>query len=71
MLNANINIIVVDDHSLVIEGMKSILSTIDGVALAATANNAFEAMAALRTGPVDVNFVPKLKRNSRRCMYWV
>jgi len=57
MNNTTVNILVVDDHSMVIEGMKAILSKIPSVTLAATAVNAFEAIAALRGHPVDVAFV--------------
>ncbi len=52
-----INILVVDDHSMVIEGMKAILSKIRSVSLAATASNAIEAIAALRTHTIDVAFL--------------
>lgn len=57
MNNITVNILVVDDHSMVIEGMKAILSKIPAVTLAATACNAFEAIAALRNHPVDVAFL--------------
>lgn len=57
MNNTTINILVVDDHSMVIEGMKAILSQIATVSLVATACNAFEAIAALRNHPVDVAFL--------------
>lgn len=52
-----INILVVDDHSMVIEGMKAILSKIPSVSLAATASNAIEAVTSLRTHKVDVAFL--------------
>ena len=54
---AAINILVVDDHSMVIEGMKAILARIPSVALVTTAGNAIEAIAALRTNKVDVAFL--------------
>jgi len=57
MNKPTVNILVVDDHSMVIEGMKAILAKIPAVTLAATANNAFEAMAVLRVHPVDVAFL--------------
>ena len=57
MNNTSVNILVVDDHSMVIEGMKAILSKISSVTLAATACNAFEAIAALRNHPIDVAFL--------------
>jgi DNA-binding NarL/FixJ family response regulator len=57
MTSGKINILLVDDHSMVIEGMKSILTQIPGVQVKATASNAFEAIAALRQHAVDVAFV--------------
>jgi two-component system, NarL family, nitrate/nitrite response regulator NarL len=52
-----INILLVDDHSMVIEGMKSILAQIPLVQVKATAGNAFEAIAALRENSITVAFV--------------
>jgi DNA-binding NarL/FixJ family response regulator len=52
-----INILLVDDHSMVIEGMKSILAKIAEVQLQATAGNAFEAIAALRLHNITIAFV--------------
>lgn len=52
-----INILVVDDHSMVVEGMKNILSLIPNVHLEATANNAFEAMEILEKQVIDLVFL--------------
>jgi two-component system, NarL family, nitrate/nitrite response regulator NarL len=51
------NILLVDDHSMVIEGMKSILAQIPSVQVKATAANAFEAIAALRQNDITIAFV--------------
>ena len=52
-----IKILVVDDHPMVLEGMKSMLGNISFVHLAAMASNAFDAMDVLRTTAVDVAIV--------------
>jgi two-component system, NarL family, nitrate/nitrite response regulator NarL len=57
MSSEKINILLVDDHSMVIEGMKSILAQIPLVQVKATAGNAFEAIAALRENNIAVAFV--------------
>ena len=57
MKHERINILLVDDHNMVIEGMKHILALIDKVQVKATAGNAFEAMAALREKDIDIAFV--------------
>jgi DNA-binding NarL/FixJ family response regulator len=57
MTTGKINILLIDDHSMVIEGMKSILSQIPEVLVKATAVNAFEAIAALRQNDIDIAFV--------------
>jgi two-component system, NarL family, nitrate/nitrite response regulator NarL len=57
MATEKINILLVDDHSMVIEGMKSILSQIPSVQVRATAGNAFEAIATLRENNIAVAFV--------------
>ena len=57
MKNNIIKILVVDDHSMVIEGMRAILEKIPLVKLSATANNAIEAVATLREHLVDIAFV--------------
>lgn len=57
MSTEKINILLVDDHSMVIEGMKSILALMPSVQVKATAGNAFEAIAALRENIIDIAFV--------------
>lgn len=57
MSEKKINILLVDDHSMVIEGMKSILAQIPLVEVSAAAGSAFEALAALNENVVDVAFV--------------
>ncbi|MEP7169245.1 MAG: response regulator transcription factor [Bacteroidota bacterium] len=57
MTNSIVKILVVDDHSMVIEGMKAILEKIPFVQLVATASNAIEAIATMRTNTVDIAFV--------------
>lgn len=57
MENKKINILLVDDHSMVIEGMKAILARIPYVQITAAAVNALEAIAELRKQPVDLAFV--------------
>ena len=57
MKHERINILLVDDHHMVIEGMKHILALIENVDVKATAGNAFEAMAALRENHINIAFV--------------
>jgi two-component system, NarL family, nitrate/nitrite response regulator NarL len=52
-----IQVLIVDDHPMVIEGMRSLLSNLDFVGIAGTAANAFEAVALLKTRAVDVAIV--------------
>ncbi len=56
-MNEIIRVMIVDDHPMVVEGMKAILQQINYVSLAATASNAIEAIAALKRTPVDVAFI--------------
>lgn len=53
----NHRIFIVDDHPLVVEGLKSVLSDCEGISVAGTASNAFEAMEFLRNHDVDVAFL--------------
>jgi DNA-binding NarL/FixJ family response regulator len=55
--NSLINIIVVDDHSMIIEGMRAILEKIPSIQLAATASNSIEAIAALGQQSIQIAFV--------------
>jgi DNA-binding NarL/FixJ family response regulator len=52
-----INILLVDDHTLVLEGMRAILERIPGMQIAGTAGNAFDAIALLKKVQVDIAFV--------------
>lgn len=52
-----LQVLIVDDHPMVIEGMRSLLCNLDFVGIAGTAANAFEAVALLKTRPVDVAIV--------------
>jgi two-component system nitrate/nitrite response regulator NarL len=52
-----LQVLIVDDHPMVIEGMRSLLGNLDFVGIAGTAANAFEAVALLKTRPVDVAIV--------------
>jgi DNA-binding NarL/FixJ family response regulator len=47
-MEKRISILLIDDHAMVIEGMKAILQLIPTVQVKATAGNAFEAMDALK-----------------------
>jgi len=49
-----INILIVDDHPMVLEGMKALLSNFDYMTVTGTATNAYNAMAMLNSQPVDV-----------------
>jgi DNA-binding NarL/FixJ family response regulator len=52
----NANILLVDDHSMVLEGMKAILSHLPSVQVIATASNAFDAIVELRNKQ-EINLV--------------
>ncbi len=49
-----INILIVDDHPMVLEGMKALLSNFDYITVSGTATNAYDAMAMLKAQPVDI-----------------
>jgi two-component system, NarL family, nitrate/nitrite response regulator NarL len=49
-------ILLVDDHNMILEGMKTILSQFDDLLIINTAENAFDAMEILRKNP-DINLV--------------
>jgi two-component system, NarL family, nitrate/nitrite response regulator NarL len=57
MKTNNVQILLVDDHSMVIEGMKAILSSIPCMQVVATASNAFEAMKTLGNNMIQLVFV--------------
>ena len=52
-----INILIVDDHPMVLEGMKALLANIGYVEVVGTACNAFEAMDNLKTRSVQVAII--------------
>jgi len=49
-----IKLMIVDDHPMVLEGMKALLTNFDYMSVAATATNAFEAMDKLKSHAVDI-----------------
>jgi DNA-binding NarL/FixJ family response regulator len=49
-----ISILIVDDHPMVLEGLKALLSNFKNMTVIGTASNAFEAMDMLKTNPVDI-----------------
>src|SRR5205085_1399889 len=49
-----INVVVVDDHAVVREGLKRIISENPGMAVTGEAGDGFEAMKAIQNGPCDV-----------------
>lgn len=51
------SVLLIDDHAMVIEGMKAILQLIPSVVVKATANNAFEAMDALKQHEIELCFL--------------
>jgi DNA-binding NarL/FixJ family response regulator len=53
----SIKILIVDDHPLVLEGLKSLLSDSEGITVAGTASNAIDAIAFLKSNPVDIAFL--------------
>jgi two-component system, NarL family, nitrate/nitrite response regulator NarL len=52
-----IRLLIIDDHPMVLEGMKSLLADIEYIALSGTASNAFEAMQLLKDTTIDVAIV--------------
>lgn len=57
MENKIIKILLVDDHTLVIEGMKAFLERMPCIEIAGTAGNAFDAIALLKKTGADIAFV--------------
>jgi DNA-binding NarL/FixJ family response regulator len=49
-----INILIVDDHPMVLEGLKALLSNLDQMTVVGTASNAFDAMDMLKANAVDI-----------------
>ncbi|NTW34172.1 MAG: response regulator transcription factor, partial [Bacteroidetes bacterium] len=54
MSEIQINIMIVDDHQLVVEGLKSLLSNIDNMKIVAEANNGKESVEILSKKHVDI-----------------
>ena len=52
-----IRVLIVDDHPMVLEGMKAMLSNFNYITVVGTARNAFEAMDLLKVTPADVAIV--------------
>lgn len=52
-----IRVLVIDDHPMVLEGMRSLLTNIEYIAVTGIASNAFEAMQLLKEITVDVAIV--------------
>ncbi|WAC11781.1 response regulator [Dyadobacter pollutisoli] len=53
----SVRILIVDDHPLVLEGLKSLLSDSEGITMAGTASNAIDAIAFLKSNEVDIAFL--------------
>ncbi len=56
-MNTKTNIFIVDDHPLVLEGLKSLLAENQEVTLVGTATNAFDAIVFLKQNVVDIAFL--------------
>lgn len=52
-----VKILIVDDHPLVVEGLKSLLANQEDICIAGSAENAFDAIAFLKNNPVDIAFL--------------
>lgn len=48
------NILIVDDHPMVVAGLQQLLMQLEGIKVAATACNAFDAIALLRAQQIDI-----------------
>ncbi|MCF0052975.1 response regulator transcription factor [Dyadobacter chenwenxiniae] len=53
----SVKILIVDDHPLVLEGLKSLLSESEGISVVGTATNAIDAIAFLKSNEVDLAFL--------------
>jgi YesN/AraC family two-component response regulator len=53
----SVRILIVDDHPLVLEGLKSLLADVEGVEVVGTASNAIDAIAFLKNNEVDIAFL--------------
>ena len=52
-----VKILIVDDHPLVVAGLKSLLANEENICVAGTAANAFDAISFLKTNEVDIAFL--------------
>ncbi|MBE9466581.1 response regulator [Dyadobacter subterraneus] len=52
-----VKILIVDDHPLVVEGLKSLLAKDESVEVVGTASNAFETISFLKNNKIDVAFL--------------
>ena len=52
-----VSILLIDDHDMVIEGMKAILKHVENVQVVATANNAFDAISIFKKTKIDLCFL--------------
>ncbi|MCE6988271.1 response regulator transcription factor [Dyadobacter sp. CY323] len=52
-----VKILIVDDHPMVLEGLKSLLADAEGIEVVGTACNAIDAIAFLKNNPVDIAFL--------------
>lgn len=52
-----VKILIVDDHPMVVEGLKSLLADVDGIAVVGTASNAYDTIAFLKNNDTDVAFL--------------
>jgi DNA-binding NarL/FixJ family response regulator len=50
-------ILIVDDHLMVLEGLKSLLQNIENLEIVGTASNAYDAIAFLKQNEVDIAFL--------------
>lgn len=53
----SVKILIVDDHPLVLEGLKSLLANSEGISVVGTVSNAFDAIAFLKETEVDIAFL--------------
>ena len=53
----SVKILIVDDHPMVLEGLKSLLADAEGIEVVGTACNAIDAIAFLKSNPVDIAFL--------------
>lgn len=52
-----VKILIVDDHPMIVEGLKSLLANTEGISVVGTASNAYEAIAFLKNSKVDIAFL--------------